>query len=98
MLTILQRALLAIGMLMLLVACGDKDNPSPSSPPPAPQAEAVQPDPTPILRIEPGMHFAMINRIDVDAAERFVVSAAVQSWEQKQEYMNRWFNLADHSL
>lgn len=37
---------------------------------------AAEPDPTPILRIEPGMHFAQIRRIDVDAAERFVVSAA----------------------
>ncbi|QTR54942.1 caspase family protein [Thiothrix unzii] len=37
---------------------------------------AAEPDPTPILRIEPGMHFAQIKRIDVDAAERFMVSAA----------------------
>ena len=35
-----------------------------------------QPDPAPRLRIEPGMHFAMINRMDVDAAERFVVTAS----------------------
>ena len=30
----------------------------------------------PVLRLEPGMHTAMINRIDVDAAQRFVVSAS----------------------
>lgn len=37
---------------------------------------ASQPSTRPILRIEPQLHFAMINRMDVDAAERFVVTAS----------------------
>lgn len=37
---------------------------------------AAEPSPKPILRVEPQTHFAMINRMDVDAAERFVVTAA----------------------
>lgn len=37
---------------------------------------AAQPDPTPRLRLEPSMHFAMINRVAIDKAERFVVTAS----------------------
>jgi len=61
MLTILQRALLFVFMLLVLRSVYAAD---------------AQPDSTPRLRIEPGMHFAQIWRIDVDVAERFVVSAA----------------------
>lgn len=37
---------------------------------------ASQPSTRPILRIEPQLHFAMIRHMDVDAAERFVVTAS----------------------
>jgi WD40 repeat protein len=37
---------------------------------------AQQPPATPVLRIEAGMHTATIKRIDVDAAERFLVTAS----------------------
>ena len=43
-----------------------------AAPPPA----AKQPPATPMLRIEAGMHTAPIRRIDVDAAERFLVTAS----------------------
>ena len=36
----------------------------------------AQPSETPFLRIEVGMHTARINRIDVDRAERFLVTAS----------------------
>ncbi len=40
------------------------------------QLHAGAPPDTPFLRIETGMHTAMINRIDLDAAERWLVTAS----------------------
>ena len=40
------------------------------------QAPPAYPPSTPLLRIETGMHTAVIKRIDIDRAERFVVSAS----------------------
>lgn len=37
---------------------------------------AAEPSTRPMLRIEPQLHFAAIRRMDVDAAERFVVTAS----------------------
>ncbi len=37
---------------------------------------AAEPDPTPILRLETGMHMKRINRIGIDAAERFLLTAS----------------------
>ena len=37
---------------------------------------AAEPSTRPILRIEPQLHFAPIRRMDVDASERFVVTAS----------------------
>ena len=39
-------------------------------------AALAQPRETPFLRIEAGMHTAPITRIDVDAQERFLVTAS----------------------
>ena len=39
-------------------------------------AQTAYPPSTPFLRIETGMHTARINRIDVDVAERFLVTAS----------------------
>ena len=48
-------------------------------------AEAGEPPREPVLRIEPGMHTAMINRIGVDAANRFLVTGSddktVRVWD-----------------
>ena len=40
------------------------------------QPQSSYPPSTPFLRIETGMHTAMVRRIDVDAGERFLVSAS----------------------
>lgn len=49
------------------------------------RAQTSEPPPEPILRIETGMHSAMIRRIGVDAANRFLVTASddktVRVWE-----------------
>jgi hypothetical protein len=52
--------LISVSVLLWLLACG---------------APAQPPD-TPVLRIEAGMHTAPIMRIDVDAQERFLVTAS----------------------
>jgi len=39
-------------------------------------AQTAYPPSTPFLRIETGMHTTIIKRIDVDAAERFLVTAS----------------------
>lgn len=72
-----QRFLLFTGLL-LIMACSVQPPPTPpTDPAPIPPSDTLaQPGSAPILRIEPGMHFAPIRRIDVDAAERFVVSAS----------------------
>lgn len=48
---------------------------------------AAEPSTRPMLRIEPQLHFAPIKRMDVDAAERFVVTASddktARVWEVK---------------
>ena len=59
---------------LLMPAYGHAESPSPAGAQ-APRA-APQPPATPVLRIEAGMHTASINRIDVDAAERFLVTAS----------------------
>jgi WD40 repeat protein len=65
---------LTILVCLLMPAYGHAESPSPAGAQ-APRA-APQPPATPVLRIEAGMHTASINRIDVDAAERFLVTAS----------------------
>ncbi len=80
---------LRISLMLLLAAAlvgyaeplpqsGDQSTAArPSDPKPDDNSTAAQqPDSTPRLRIEPEKHFAPIKRIDVDTAERFVVSAS----------------------
>src|SRR5262249_14188285 len=49
------------------------------------QAGAADPPTTPMLRLETGMHLAVINRIGVDAAQRYLVTGSddktVGVWE-----------------
>jgi len=66
-------------VLLLTTACNTRPvSPTPEDAKPlAPSDTLAQPDANPILRIEPGSHFANILRIDVDAAERYVVTASL---------------------
>jgi len=50
---------------------------------------AAEPPDTPFLRIETGMHTAMIQRIDVDAAERYLVTASERT---RKGNSSRWSN------
>src|SRR2546428_4948778 len=74
-------------LLGLLGACAAPLHPpSVEPPPPVPVSLPAQPAPAsrpvqgsetlPVLRIEAGMHTALINRIDVDVQERFLVTAS----------------------
>lgn len=58
--------------LLWLVACASFAKSVPAKTP----APSAQPPRQPLLRLETGMHTAMVNRIAVDAAERFLVSAS----------------------
>ena len=61
-------------LCLLMPAYAHAESPPPAGTPASPAAQ--QPPATPVLRIEAGMHTAPIIRIDVDAAERFLVTAS----------------------
>lgn len=73
---------LLVGLGLLLAACGRVPLEPPQAPLPGPlpiqpaSATAARSAEAPVLRIEAGMHTAPIKSIDVDAAERFVVTAS----------------------
>jgi hypothetical protein len=61
-------------LCLLMPAYGRAESPPPAGVQASPAAQ--QPPATPVLRIEAGMHTAPIKSIDVDAAERFLVTAS----------------------
>src|SRR5262245_25207421 len=61
-------------LCLFMPAYGHAESPSPAGA--QVSRAAKQPPATPVLRIEAGMHTAPIIRIDVDAAERFLVTAS----------------------
>ncbi len=56
-----------------------------------PLSQASEPPATPMLRLENGMHVTRINRIDIDASERFVLTASTDKTA-------RLWNLSDGSM
>jgi len=61
-------------LCLLIPAYGRAESPPPAGAQGSPAAQ--QPPATPVLRIEAGMHTAPIRSIDVDAAERFLVTVS----------------------
>ncbi len=73
--------LVVLGLACCATPSGDSHVGQPQAPASAESAYPV----TPFARIETGMHVASVNRIDVDAAERFLVSGSadrtVRVWD-----------------